>query len=162
MERHADAAVAAAVEMQHAVGLLGGLRRRGLQVRVGIASGPITAGVIGEHRYTYDMWGDTVNMASRMESHGLPGQIQVAESTRTLLTTSLPWTERSLEVKGKGQVRTFVLNPDAVRPVALRRAPAAQLPAASLPDAPAAGTTAVEPAPAPEAAAPSGSVGAML
>ncbi|HEY7464136.1 MAG TPA: adenylate/guanylate cyclase domain-containing protein [Candidatus Limnocylindria bacterium] len=148
MEQHAAAAVAAAVEMQHAVSLLGGLRRRDLRVRIGIASGAITAGVIGEHRYTYDMWGDTVNMASRMESQGIPGNIQVAESTRRLLGDALPWVERRLEVKGKGELRTFLLNPTAVRPVTLLQpdpAPATvadpgvsmQVPTAAEPAAPA-------------------------
>ena len=80
-EGHALAALRAAADMHRAVERLGGLRRRGMQLRVGIASGPITAGVIGEHRYTYDMWGDTVNVASRMESTGVPGMIQVAAST---------------------------------------------------------------------------------
>jgi guanylate cyclase len=128
MEQHAAAAVAAAVEMHHAVSLLGGLRRRDLQVRIGIASGPVTAGVIGEHRYTYDMWGDTVNMASRMESQGVPGHIQIAESTRRLLGDGLPWVERRIEVKGKGELRTFVMNPAAVRPMALRQPAAAETP----------------------------------
>ena len=82
IEGHALAAVRAAADMHRAVERLGGLRRRGMQLRVGIASGPITAGVIGEHRYTYDMWGDTVNVASRMESTGVPGMIQVAARRR--------------------------------------------------------------------------------
>jgi adenylate cyclase len=113
MERHADAAVLAGIEMQRAVALLGGLRRRALQVRIGIASGPVTAGVIGEHRYTYDLWGDTVNMASRMESHGIAGQVQVSATTRALLQKQLPWVERVVDVKGKGEMTAFLLDPDA-------------------------------------------------
>lgn len=113
MERHADAAVMAALEMQRAVGLLGGFRRREMQIRVGIASGPVTAGVIGEHRYTYDLWGDTVNVASRMESHGVPGQIQVSEATRALVKKPLPWVERVVDVKGKGEMTAYLLDPDA-------------------------------------------------
>jgi guanylate cyclase len=114
MERHADAAVLAAIEMQRAVALLGGFRKRALQVRIGIASGPVTAGVIGERRYTYDLWGDTVNLASRMESHGLPGQIQVSAVTHELTAKPLPWVERLVDVKGKGEMTAYVLDPEAV------------------------------------------------
>jgi guanylate cyclase len=119
-EDHAQAAVAMAIEMQRAVSRLGGLRRRGLQMRIGIASGPVTAGVIGRSKGAYDVWGDAVNVASRMESYGVPGMIQVAGSTRALLNDSLPWAERQLKVKGKGLMTTFVLNPERVvlaRPV---------------------------------------------
>ncbi|HEX6655277.1 MAG TPA: adenylate/guanylate cyclase domain-containing protein, partial [Candidatus Limnocylindria bacterium] len=122
MEQHADAAVLAAIEMQRAVGLLGGLRKRALQVRVGIASGPVTAGVIGEHRYTYDLWGDTVNMASRMESHGLAGQIQVSAATHGLMAKPMPWTERVVDVKGKGLMTAYLLDPESV-PDAVRARP---------------------------------------
>src|SRR5205823_5117645 len=58
---------------------------RQLQMRVGVASGPVTAGIIGTHKFAYDLWGDTVNTASRMESSGLPGEIQLAPSTYELL-----------------------------------------------------------------------------
>jgi class 3 adenylate cyclase len=127
---HAEAAVAMAIEMQRAVSRLGGLRRRGLQMRIGIASGPVTAGVIGRSKGAYDVWGDAVNVASRMESYGVPGMIQVAGSTRALLDDSLPWGERQLKVKGKGLMTTFVLNPERViRPVQAER-----------PDAPVAAT----------------------
>jgi adenylate cyclase len=114
MERHADAAVLAAVEMQRAIALLGGFRRRAMQVRIGIASGPVTAGVIGEHRYTYDLWGDTVNLASRMESQGLAGQIQVSAATHGLMAKPMPWTERVVDVKGKGRMTAYLLDPDLV------------------------------------------------
>jgi adenylate cyclase len=114
MERHADAAVLAALEMQRAVALLGGFRRRALQVRIGIASGPVTAGVIGEHRYAYDLWGDTVNLASRMESVGIAGQIQVSATTRGLMRRPMPWVERQVDVKGKGLMTTYLLDPGAV------------------------------------------------
>jgi guanylate cyclase len=122
MERHADAAVLAGVEMQRAVGLLGGFRRRALQVRIGIASGPVTAGVIGEHRYTYDLWGDTVNLASRMESQGVAGQIQVSAATHDLMSKPMPWQERLVDVKGKGEMTAFLLDPESV-PDAVRVRP---------------------------------------
>lgn len=117
---HAPAAVAMAVEMQRAVARLGGLRRRNLQLRIGIASGPVTAGVMGRVKGAYDLWGDTVNVASRMESFGVPGQVQVAASTRALLDDRLPWTTRQVRVKGKGPMTTYLLDPDQVEvPVAV-------------------------------------------
>jgi class 3 adenylate cyclase len=122
MEGHALAAVRAAADMHRAVERLGGLRRRGMQLRTGIASGPITAGVIGEHRYTYDMWGDTVNVASRMESTGLPGLIQVAASTHDLIAGDYPWTERQVQVKGKGEMTAYLLEPEVIQPLARRAA----------------------------------------
>ena len=122
MEGHALAAVRAAADMHRAVERLGGLRRRGMQLRVGIATGPITAGVIGEHRYTYDMWGDTVNVASRMESTGVPGMIQVAGSTQAQVGDAYPWTKRQVLVKGKGEMAAFLLDPEAVPPLAKRAA----------------------------------------
>jgi class 3 adenylate cyclase len=122
MEGHALAAVRAAADMHRAVERLGGLRRRGMQLRVGIASGSITAGVIGEHRYTYDMWGDTVNVASRMESTGVPGMIQVAASTHDLVGDGYPWTERQVLVKGKGEMTAYLMDPDAIQPLARRAA----------------------------------------
>ena len=56
-----------------------------VQARIGIHSGPITAGVIGTHKFVYDVWGDTVNTASRMESHSLPGRIQISAATQAAL-----------------------------------------------------------------------------
>jgi adenylate cyclase len=79
-----------------------------LQVRIGIATGPVVAGVIGKRMYLYDVWGDAVIIASRMESHGVAGRVQVAESTRELLDESFLLEERgALEVEGRGEVRTW-------------------------------------------------------
>jgi adenylate cyclase len=81
-----------------------------LQVRVGIDTGPVVAGVIGRAKFSYDLWGDTVNTASRMESHGLPGEIQVTERAYESLRDHYELRERgTIEVKGKGAMTTYLL-----------------------------------------------------
>jgi len=101
-----------------------------IRLRVGIDSGPVVAGVIGKHKFIYDLWGDTVNTASRMESNGLPGFIQVTRRTRDLLAEHYVFQERGrIQVKGKGVMVTYFLlgrsgarSPDRAR-VALGRLP---------------------------------------
>jgi class 3 adenylate cyclase len=82
-----------------------------LAIRVGIASGPVTAGVIGNRKFSYDVWGDTVNMASRMESHGVVGGIQVTSSVMRALCDRFEFEERGVvDVKGKGPTTTYLLH----------------------------------------------------
>jgi adenylate cyclase len=86
------------------------LRGRRLALRIGIHCGPATAGVIGDTRFAFDVWGDAVNTASRMESHGVPRRIQVSETFRNLAGDMFLFEERGLtDVKGIGATRTFFL-----------------------------------------------------
>jgi adenylate cyclase len=86
------------------------LGTRKLDLRIGIHCGPATAGVIGDTRFSYDIWGDAVNLAARMESHGLPGRIQVTDAFRVLTAGAFTFEERGvLPIKGIGETRTFWL-----------------------------------------------------
>lgn len=81
-----------------------------LQLRIGIHTGPVVAGIIGTHRFIYDVWGDTVNTASRMESHGVPGEINVTEAFYQRLRDSYEFEPRgTIEVTGKGAMQAYFL-----------------------------------------------------
>ena len=81
-----------------------------LQIRTGINTGKVVAGVIGTHKFIYDLWGDTVNVASRMESSGEPGHIQAPEAMYEVLKDHYNFEERGeVEVKGKGFMKTYWL-----------------------------------------------------
>ena len=81
-----------------------------LEVRIGIDTGPVVAGVIGRAKFIYDLWGDTVNTASRMESHALPGTIQVTERAYERLRDRFELRPRGvIDVKGKGPMACYVL-----------------------------------------------------
>ncbi|MGH3132694.1 MAG: adenylate/guanylate cyclase domain-containing protein [Gaiellaceae bacterium] len=117
---HAHALVRMALEMrERARACLPPAGQRDLELRIGISSGPVVAGVIGRRRFLYDLWGDTVNMASRMESHGAPGTIQITRTTWELVRDDFETEPRGLvAVKGKGDVETWYL----VGPKGLRSA----------------------------------------
>jgi adenylate cyclase len=107
---HAGRAAHLSLDMIDALNTFNERRGDGLQVRIGIATGPVVAGVIGRRMYVYDVWGDAVNVASRMESHGVAGRVQVSESTRRLLSEPFRLEERgALAVPGQGEVRTWFL-----------------------------------------------------
>jgi len=105
---HAARAAHMSLDMVNALERFNERDRHSLQVRIGIATGAVVAGVIGKRMYVYDVWGDAVNTASRMESHGVAGRVQVSESTRRLLGEPFVLEKRgALEVEGKGELQTW-------------------------------------------------------
>ena len=107
---HAEAIADMALAMQTVVDHLQFEHGESFQIRIGINSGVVVAGVIGTKKFIYDLWGDAVNVASRMESSGEPGQIQVTEATYERLKDSYHMEKRGLvSVKGKGQMTTYWL-----------------------------------------------------
>jgi guanylate cyclase len=106
---HAQALARLALDMMDYVGRYPG-RDRQLQFRIGINSGPAVAGVIGQRKFQYDLWGDTVNVASRMESQGQPGKIQISHNTHDLLGGEFACQPRGpVQIRGKGQMETWFL-----------------------------------------------------
>jgi adenylate cyclase len=107
---HAEAIAEMALEMQSKIGEVATIEQEHLQMRMGIHTGPVEAGVIGTKKFTYDLWGDTVNTASRMESQGIPGRIQVTATTYQCLKDKYIFEERGpIDVKGKGEMITYLL-----------------------------------------------------
>jgi class 3 adenylate cyclase len=108
---HVEAVAELALEMQTAMeSTCTAIGIRLLPLRIGIHTGPVVAGVIGRRKFIYDLWGDTVNTAGRMESHGLPGSIQVTETVYHRLQDKFVFKERGvIEVKGKGTMLTYLL-----------------------------------------------------
>ncbi len=111
MDQHAHAVIDAAIEFCTALEEMRERTGGALRMRIGVHSGPIVAGVIGLRKFTYDLWGDTVNVASRMESTGEPGRIHVSVNTANLIRNDFKLESRgSIEVKSLGQVETFFVN----------------------------------------------------
>jgi adenylate cyclase len=107
---HAEAIAQLALDMRAAVIAIAASSGRAVSIRIGISSGPVVAGVVGTRKFFYDVWGDTVNVASRMESTGEPGKIQVSEATFERLKGKFELEARGeIEIKGKGKMRTWFL-----------------------------------------------------
>ena len=107
---HAEAIAAMALDMQDRITEFCKDTGKALSIRIGINTGPVIAGIIGTKKFIYDLWGDTVNIASRMESHGIPGSIQVTEATYKRLRKEYLFEERGpIQVKGKGKMNCYLL-----------------------------------------------------
>ncbi|MEM9542832.1 MAG: adenylate/guanylate cyclase domain-containing protein [Cyanobacteria bacterium P01_E01_bin.42] len=109
-DSHIEAIADLALAMQREIRLIGLESQRSFALRVGIHTGPVVGGVIGLKRFSYDLWGDTVNIASRMESQGVPGCIQVTEATYYRLHDKFLFAERgAIDVKGNGKMQAYLL-----------------------------------------------------
>jgi class 3 adenylate cyclase/ActR/RegA family two-component response regulator len=107
---HADSIAEMALDMQEVIAKYREDIGVSLSIRIGIHSGPVVAGIIGKKKFIYDLWGDTVNTASRMESHGIPDSIQISEATYQLIEDKYEFEKRGLiSVKGKGPMAAYLL-----------------------------------------------------
>ena len=107
---HAEVIAEVALAMRDRIGAISAEAGAKLELRLGLHTGPVVAGVIGTHKFLYDLWGDTVNTASRMESHGIPGEIHITEAMRAKLDPHYTFVDRGrVAIKGKGEMPTFLL-----------------------------------------------------
>jgi len=107
---HAEAVANLALEMLKKLEILNKQYHDNFKIRIGIHTGPVVAGIIGKHKFNYDLWGDTVNIASRMESQGVQDEIQVSETTYQRIKDKFICKQRgSINVKGKGEMVTYLL-----------------------------------------------------
>jgi class 3 adenylate cyclase len=122
MKDHTAVAARIALDMQALAGRLGTREEGRMRFRIGIHTGPVVAGVIGTRKFSYDLWGDTVNIASRMESHGMPGRIHVTQAVYEHLREDFELEPRGpVRLKGLGEMETYFLN--GIRPGAGLRGP---------------------------------------
>jgi class 3 adenylate cyclase len=111
-EDHCEAVVSFALDMLDRIKRHQAWNHEPIHLRVGIDTGPVVAGVIGRHKFIYDLWGDAVNTASRMESNGLVDVIHVTESVKRKLEGKYTFEQREpIDIKGKGQMVTYLLRP---------------------------------------------------
>ncbi len=107
---HVEAVADMAIEMLDEIAWLNEQNQEDFKIRIGFHTGPVVAGVIGKHKFNYDLWGDTVNIASRMESQGIPDEIQVSEVVYSRIKDKFFLENRGLvEIKGKGKMNTYLL-----------------------------------------------------
>jgi len=107
---HAEAIADIALDMRREIARIKTPGREPIHLRIGIHTGPVVAGIIGAKKFSYDLWGDTVNIADRMQSHGVSGRIQVTEAAYERLRGKYLFEERGIiPVKGKGEMLTFFL-----------------------------------------------------
>ncbi|MFN5447773.1 MAG: adenylate/guanylate cyclase domain-containing protein [bacterium] len=111
MPNHAERAANMALDMLEVMNHFNEQSAYQLNIRIGMSTGAAVAGVIGRRKFLYDLWGDVVNTASRMESHGVAGRIQITDSTRQQLGELFQLEKRgTIEVKGKGEMNTWFIN----------------------------------------------------
>jgi adenylate cyclase len=109
-DNHAENIAEMALDMKEELVKFNARHNAGINIRIGINTGPAIAGVIGTKKFIYDLWGDAVNTAARMESHGIPGAIQVTRSTYNVLRDKYLFEDRGIiHVKGKGDMNTYLL-----------------------------------------------------
>lgn len=108
---HAAALTRLALDMRTHFASLPPVSGHRVNFRIGINSGPVVGGVIGTHKFQYDIWGDTVNTAARMESHGVPGRIHISAATYELINRNFACEHRgTIDVKGKGEMETWFVD----------------------------------------------------
>jgi adenylate cyclase len=108
---HAAALTHLALDMKSHFATLPPVDGHRVNFRIGISSGPVVGGVIGTHKFQYDIWGDTVNTAARMESHGVPGHIHISAATHQLIEGDFICEPRgTIDVKGKGKMNTWFVD----------------------------------------------------